>query len=82
MAKTTLSYTDCSKDLVPLKKEKDFQLKSATISKTPTDKYFVFILYEYEAEIKKIEPVSSIGLDFSMKELFVASEGQPVNYPR
>lgn len=160
--KSTLSYRDCSKDLVPLKKEKDFLkevdsislqqslrhlensyqnffrdkkvgfpkfksrrnhhfsysticvnnnirledgclilpkvkavkikqhrtapknylLKSATISKTPTDKYFVSILYEYEVEINKIDPVTSIGLDFSMRSLFVASEGQPVNYPR
>ena len=30
--KTTLSYTDCSKDLVPLKKEKDFLKEVDSIS--------------------------------------------------
>lgn len=61
---------------------RDYKLKSATVSKTSTNKYFVSILYEYEVEIKEIEPVTSIGLDFSMAKLFVASEGKAVNYPR
>lgn len=52
----------------------DYILKSVTISKTPTDKYYASILYEYEAIIKAVEPVKSIGLDFSMHDLFVSSE--------
>ena len=61
---------------------KDYTLKSVTISKTPTDKYFVSILYEYDVEIKAVEPITSIGLDFSMHELFVSSEGETADYPR
>lgn len=52
----------------------DYILKSVTISKTPTDKYYASILYEYEAEVKAVEPIKSIGLDFSMQDLFVSSE--------
>lgn len=60
----------------------NYILKSVTISKTPTDKYFVSILYEYDVEIKAVEPITSIGLDFSMNELFVSSEGETADYPR
>lgn len=52
----------------------DYILKSVTISKTPTDKYYASILYEYKATIKEVEPVKSIGLGFSMHDLFVSSE--------
>lgn len=51
-----------------------YTLKSVTISKNPTGKYFASILYEYEENIKPVEPVSVIGLDFSMHDLFVSSE--------
>lgn len=54
----------------------DYKLKSVTVSRTPTDKYYVSILYEYEADIKTAETNRAIGLDFSMQELFVSSELQ------
>lgn len=57
-------------------------LKSATISKTPTGKYFVSILFEYEENITPVKPDKIVGLDFSMKELFVSSDGKIANYPR
>lgn len=52
----------------------DFILKSVTVSKTPTDKYYASLLYEYEADIRQISPVRVIGLDYSMSHLFVSSE--------
>jgi len=55
-------------------------IKSATISRTASGKYFISILTEYEVEIveKKIE--DAIGLDFSMSKLYVDSNGDdPVN---
>ncbi|MGE1125677.1 RNA-guided endonuclease InsQ/TnpB family protein, partial [Bacillus wiedmannii] len=56
--------------------------KSCTISMTPTGKYYVSILTEYEKEItpKKVERV--VGLDFAMAELYVSSEDEKANYPR
>jgi len=51
-----------------------YTLKSATISRTPTGKYFASILFEYEVSIQPAELVNIIGLDFSMHNLFVSSE--------
>ena len=59
-----------------------YKLKSVTVSKTPTDRYYAAILYEYEAEINTVEPIKTIGLDFSMDKLFVSSEGTTADYPR
>ncbi len=63
---------------------KDAIIKSATIKKTPTEKYYVSILVEYEKEKinKEIDTNKSIGIDFSMKELVVKSDGTRANYPR
>ena len=60
----------------------DYRLKSVTVSKTPTGKYFASILYEFDKQIKPVEPNSFIGLDFSMKELYVDSNGVSADYPR
>lgn len=60
----------------------DYKLKSATISQTPSGKYFVSILFEYEKEIQSVMPKTIVGLDFSMKELFVSSDNEFGNYPR
>ena len=37
--------------------------------------------YEYEQDIKKVDPKVFIGLDYSMKELFISSEGRSAEYP-
>ncbi len=65
------------------------QIKSATISQTPTGKYYVSILVNYHKEekevieeIKEFDPSKVIGLDYSMKELYVNSRGEHAGYPR
>lgn len=60
----------------------NYRLKSVTVSQTPSGKYYVSILFEYDADIQKIIPRNYLGLDFSMHSLFVSSEGQNANYPR
>lgn len=60
----------------------DYTLKSVTVSLTSSGKYFASILYEYEANIPPVWPENVLGLDFSMKELYVASDGQAAEYPR
>lgn len=60
----------------------NYILKSTTISQTPTGKYYASILFEYEEIIKEVEPKAVVGLDFSMKELFVSSDEELGNYPR
>ena len=57
-------------------------LKSVTVSKTGTAKYYVSILYEYQKEIKKQVVKESIGLDFSMNHFYVDSEGFKMDYPK
>jgi len=59
-----------------------FKLKSVTVSFTPSGKYFASLLYEYEEFIQPVEPKTVIGLDFSMKELYVDSNGSNPVYPR
>ena len=60
----------------------DYKLKSVTVSLTPSGKYYASILFEYEKQIKQKEPKSFIGLDFSMQELYVASDNTVACYPR
>lgn len=57
-------------------------IKTVTIEKTPTNKYFVSILVEYENQVKTVNLQKFIGLDFSMHDLFVTSEGIKANYPQ
>ncbi|MGE7632445.1 RNA-guided endonuclease TnpB family protein [Bacillus paramycoides] len=57
-------------------------IKSCTISMTPTGKYYVSVLTEYEKEIVQKEVESVVGLDFAMAELYVSSEDEKANYPR
>ena len=59
----------------------DYKLKSATLSETPSGKYFVSLLFEYyEEEINiNIDENKILGLDYSMKELFVTDDMIKVN---
>ncbi|MBQ6968778.1 MAG: transposase, partial [Synergistaceae bacterium] len=57
-------------------------IKSATIEQTPTDKYYVSILVEYESQVAEVELKKFIGLDYSMHDLYVTSEGDRADYPR
>ena len=57
-------------------------IKSVTIEKTPTNKYYASILVEYENQVPEVYLRKFIGLDFSMHDLYVTSEGERANYPR
>ncbi len=61
---------------------KGYKIKSVTISQTPSGKYYASILCEYENQVRAVEPKTFLGLDFSMKELYVASDGTLAKYPR
>lgn len=58
------------------------KLKSVTVSQTPSGKYYASILFEYEKDIPAVTPHTFIGLDFSMHELYVDSNGAEPSYPR
>lgn len=63
---------------------KEAVIKSATISKTPTGKYYISILVEYEACIKPVTPTPEtvLGLDYSSKSLLVDSQANNADYPK
>ncbi len=59
-------------------------IKSCTISKTPSGKYYVSILVEYEQEEIEFNPNTDnfIGFDMDMKNLYTNSNGVRAEYPR
>lgn len=61
---------------------KDYIIKSATVSKTSSGKYYISILFEYENQVQEVIPHSFIGLDYSMHELYIDSNGNEAKYPR
>ncbi|GHV81170.1 transposase [Spirochaetia bacterium] len=64
----------------------DINIKSATISKTKTGKYFVSLLYEKEIFPKQINltkpNLKTKGLDMSLANLFVDEQGSSPEYKR
>ncbi len=59
-------------------------IKSCTISKSPTGKYYISILVEFEQQIKQkeINLNNVLGLDYSQYELYVDSLDTIANYPK
>ena len=60
----------------------DYKIKSVTVSRTPTNKYYVSILCEYEVTITENKGSNYLGLDYAMNGLYVASDGSQGDYPR
>ena len=60
------------------------KIKSATITKTPSGKYYAAILVEYEQEIPYIEldKNKAIGLDYASHSFYVDSQGRETDYPK
>jgi putative transposase len=59
-----------------------YTIKGCTISKDYRGKYYISFLCEYFEEVKKIEPKTFIGLDYSQDSFYVDSEGERANYPQ
>jgi putative transposase len=69
---------------VKIKKHRDVigNIKSVTISKNSCDKYYVAILVEYEKEVKYKKDINkTVGIDMSMENFIVTSDGEKANYP-
>ena len=60
------------------------KIKSATITKTPSGKYYAAILVEYEQEIPYVEldKNKAIGLDYASHSFYVDSQGREADYPK
>jgi putative transposase len=60
-------------------------IKQATISRTPTGKYFVSILCdtgEAEKQLKPVNKKTTVGLDLGIKSFLVASNGKEYDNPK
>lgn len=60
-------------------------IKSATISRTPTGKYFVSILTDTTTSIPKKKPVkekTTVGIDLGIKSFLVTSDGLEISNPK
>lgn len=60
----------------------NYKLKSVTVSETPGGKYYASVLFEYENQVQEQKPTTFLGLDFSMRELYIDSNGNEPGYPR
>lgn len=60
------------------------EIKSATISQTPTGKYYISILVEYEQKIDPILPTTEtvLGLDYSSQTLYIDNKANTADYPK
>ena len=60
------------------------KIKSATITKTSSGKYYVSILVEYDKIIPEIElsKDKAIGLDYASHSFYVDSQGREAGYPK
>lgn len=60
------------------------KIKSATITKTSSGKYYVSILVEYDKDIPQIELSrdKAIGLDYASHSFYVDSQGKEADYPK
>lgn len=56
----------------------DYKIKSATITKTSSGKYYISVLTEYEYEIPKrvLDKSKSLGLDYSSHDFYVDNQGR------
>ena len=69
---------------VKIKKHRTFDglIKSVTISKNPSGKYYVSVLVEQIEKEKLSESESAIGIDLGLKEFCSTSDGEMIENPR
>ena len=71
------------KTKIKIKQHRQFEgiIKSVTISKTPTGKYYALVLVETEKkELPKVD--KKIGIDLGLKEFAILSDGTKVENPK
>lgn len=68
-----------------LNRKLEGEIKSSTISRTPTGKYFISILVNTGIEIPekcKINEETSIGVDLGIKDFLITSNGEKISNPK
>ena len=70
--------------LVRVKKRRDFDglIKSVTVLKNPSGKYYVSVLVEQDEKEKLPTTDSKIGIDLGIKEFCITSDGEMIENPK
>ena len=70
--------------LIRVKKHRDFTgvIKSVTVSKIPSGKYYVSVLVDCEEQEKSPQLNSEIGIDLGIKEFCITSDGEMIENPK
>ena len=70
--------------LVKVKKHRDFDgmIKSVTVSRTPSGRYYASVLVDCKEKEKLSEMDSVIGIDLGIKEFAIPSHGELVENPK
>lgn len=70
--------------LVKVKKHRDFDglIKSVTVSRVSTGKFYVSVLVEQEDKEKLYATDSVIGIDLGIKEFAITSDGEMIENPK
>lgn len=70
--------------LIRVKKHRNFDglIKSVTVSKTPSGKYYVSVLVNQEEKEKLPVIDSQIGIDLGIKEFAITSDGEMIENPK
>lgn len=70
--------------LIKIKKHRDFSgiIKSVTVSKTPSSKYYVSIFVDCEEQEKLSQSQNKIGIDLGIKEFAITSDGELIENPK
>jgi putative transposase len=70
--------------LVRVKKHRNFEgiIKSVTVSKNPSGKYYVSVLVDCEEQEKLLQSNNTIGIDLGIKEFAITSEGEMIENPK
>ena len=70
--------------LIKVKKHRNFEglIKSVTVSKTPSNKYYVSVLVNQEEKEKLPKTNNQIGIDLGLKEFAITSDGEMIENPK
>lgn len=70
--------------LVRVKKHRNFEgiIKSVTVSKTPSEKYYVSVLVNCKEQEKFPQSNNEIGIDLGIKEFAITSDGEMIENPK
>ena len=70
--------------LVKVKKHRDFEgiIKSVTVSKNQSGKYYVSVLVDCEEQEKLSKSENEIGIDLGIKEFAITSDGEMIENPK